>query len=371
MSPEELLAKIATLEKSAHIIEKSPNAQAKKWFWFKLALLYGRHGTEESLNKATTSFQNCLRIDRNDERVWQSLAEVYLARGSLLSAQKAFQMSIQIKGSHDEYAEFKVAEIQRTLGQTAEAIAAYEGLLARNPESIVFLTGLAQAKLILAGDRFRTREFEEAVAQCSAILALTSKASELRPDLSLPNDIASHCCILLALNAKRHQFPILQNQQALSNEEVLEKGISFTKTALKIIPKSAGLWHNLGLLAWLLYRQTFQSGHISASLKAIKQALCLNKHNANYWNTLGVVVSNLPNSNRFTQHALLKSIDIGRSTTEVPWTNLGVLSLTSRSRNAQNIALHSFSTAQAQEPAFVNWWLEQSFLDKQQTLQMN
>ncbi|KAI1299392.1 Tetratricopeptide repeat protein 37 [Halotydeus destructor] len=359
---EDINSKIEKLEKSIGVIERSDNAQVKKLFWFKLALLYSKRKDENSLNKSSTCLQNCLRLDRRDDRVWQSLGEVYFARGSYVSAVKAFQMAIQtraskVEGSKDEYAELRIAECHRVLGLLDDAFVEYSDLLSRSPDSVPALVGLALSKLSLADDHFRRGQHDKAFPVCSEVIELSEKVSKVRSDLSLPFSLISYCCLLALLNTENRTLNLHYNGQVLSRIELIEFGRKNLKTALKIHLNLAPLWNNLAIYEYIQFKLDANERHKQIAIKSSLKAIELDRKNSSYWNTLGVISSRINGGKQLSLHCFLKSMAICKSTLEIPWTNLAIL--TCDSKCPRPVVDHCFANAQAQEPAFTNLWVTQ------------
>lgn len=355
-------AKIASLERSAAVVERSDNVQAKKWFWFKLALLYTSKKNEQSYNKAAACLQNCLRIDRHDVRVWQSLGEVYLARGSYSSAMKAFQMALSIKGDHDEYAALKVADIQRVLAMNVDAIRGYEALLAKNDKSVPCLLGLARCKLDLAEESFKSGLLEKAYELINRTIKLCEQVLQLRNDLCAPFNLIANCCLMVIMMDGSSNYCLVFNGHPLLRADVIQLGLSNIKQALKLSPESAELWHNLALFEWKLYQAKPLQAHKHVALSAVKKAIALDPDNPSYWSSLAVIVNSFTGATAIAQHALLKAISVHKTSPEVAYTNLGVIALTKSGKENEQLAFKCFSSAQALEPAYPNGWVGQCFL---------
>jgi superkiller protein 3 len=120
--------------------------------------------------------------------------------------------------------------------------------------------------------------------------------------------------------------------------------------------------YNLG---WAEYRahaclpahiRKHSSNYIKASVRALKRAIELESGNADFWNTLGVVTSEI--NPAVSQHAFVRSLYLNERS-PVGWTNLGVLALLSGDGKLANDA---FTRGQSADPEYAHAWLGRGFL---------
>jgi superkiller protein 3 len=98
------------------------------------------------------------------------------------------------------------------------------------------------------------------------------------------------------------------------------------------------------------------SKYIKAAIRAFKRAIELEAGNADFWNALGTVTSQINPS--VSQHAFSRSLYINERS-PVAWTNLGALGLLSGDIKFANEA---FTRAQSTDPDYGHAWLGQAFV---------
>lgn len=122
-----------------------PNTSCK---WAELYLGFHYLG-QNQFDDAITSFRAVLRMDANNFASWEGLANSYLKRGSYSSALKVYQKICELN-ENDNYAHLQVANIRTSLRLFKDAIASYEQLLAKEPNYIPAMQGIATAHLGIA-----------------------------------------------------------------------------------------------------------------------------------------------------------------------------------------------------------------------------
>ncbi|KAK7473574.1 hypothetical protein BaRGS_00035177 [Batillaria attramentaria] len=149
----------------------------------------------------------------------------------------------------------------------------------------------------------------------------------------------------------------------LGKVDLLQLGARCYGRALKILPNSAPLWHDLGISYLQQTRESSCSDErtvlMDKCLYALKKAVSLDPGNHMHWTALGVAatspyVKNLP----LAQHCFIKSIQ-SETNNAVAWTNLGTLYL--QNDNIQ-LAHRAFNMAQSQDPEYVAGWVGQALI---------
>ncbi len=154
----------------------SSNKEAK---WAHLRL--GMHFLAiDEPSKAIVSLQSVLRSDPGG--AWESLADAYLARGSLTSALKAYDKVLALCKDQDNinkkddgiYASLQIATIKHKLGHFRDAIVAQREILEADPHYIPALKGLGESLVAEAKDLLEQCLDLSAVDHCTeAICCLT------------------------------------------------------------------------------------------------------------------------------------------------------------------------------------------------------
>ena len=139
------------------------------------------------------------------------------------------------------------------------------------------------------------------------------------------------------------------------NRDVMELGPKFFTAALKCLPDSGSLWHNLSL--------TYQSCCNSPSaMMAIKRAITLEPSESSHWNLLGLLAS----APEVSQHAFIRAIELnptGAKTASI-WTNLGALYF----QHGDLLLAHEcFKKSQNIDPLNVAAWIGQANIAEQQS----
>ncbi len=112
------------------------------WAHLRLGVLHLSNGEPTS---AIVSLQSAIRGGaEGDVAAWESLADAYRARGSHTAAMKAYEKVLKMKPD-SVYAELQIAGSKLTLGHYAEAVDQFSALLAKQPDYVPALKGLAEA----------------------------------------------------------------------------------------------------------------------------------------------------------------------------------------------------------------------------------
>ncbi|XP_059178471.1 superkiller complex protein 3-like isoform X2 [Physella acuta] len=346
-------------------------AGCAKWAWLRLGLYQIKH---ENPSKAIMSLQSALRADPNDNHVWECLAEAYLQRGSLTAALKAFAKSSELD-TNSLYSLYKIANIKHLLGSLSEAVEEYKEILKKSPNYIPVLKGVAESLIHLGKknldsclDGLAQDHFEE------AILYLT-KAAGQRPDMScLWKLLGDACTQVVSLASDTYSVPVKLLGKVTSDLEVrtvnkmelLKIGARCYSQAVKILPESGALWHDLSISLYhqsqlLLSLDSVAEGLqlLEKSCQAVKKALVLEPNNWRHWNALGVIACcSAEQKPALAQHCFIKSIEC-ESSNVTAWTNLGVFYL---ANSEIQLAHNAFKAAQSIDPTYMACWVGQALI---------
>ena len=127
-----------------------------QWAWSlkghcHLKMLQKSSSPQEKTQAATlaiASFQKALRSNMDDNASWEALGDAYMARGSYMSALKAFQKAVQLN-AQSIYSIYQIAAIKQLLGEYRQAVEAYENLLVHTPDYLPALKGVAHTTSII------------------------------------------------------------------------------------------------------------------------------------------------------------------------------------------------------------------------------
>lgn len=198
---------------------------------------------------------------------------------------------------------------------------------------------------------------DEGETYCQKVINTIDKSMLVRDDLALQYDILSYCNLLL-----------INSMTEMSTDDKMNTilvGIKNTNRALAINSNSQYYWHHLGIFYWHLYQLTDEQRNLLKSIQSILNAIKLNPENSNIWNTLGVIAGDHLS---VSQHCFLKSIKLSAATTEMQWSNLGVLYMKDAGQcvNLEEDLIFqahkAFNESQAQNPNYVNCWIGQALI---------
>lgn len=358
------------------------------------------------------SFQSALRNSPDNYHCWVGLGESYHNSGRYVAATKAFEHAQAVEASSEaEYAEsswfseYMLANVKRELGDFEEAIEGYEKVLNAKPSEFGVSITLLQS---LVDDAWRSIElgfFGRAAKSAARAFTVAKSIAEKRPNaFNLWKAAGDACSIFTWVQAYTKEFPVhdvrsllesgtdTQIYELLSDKDgmgqaVLEslstsKGdtpsISLCLTAAILSHKraihasandshaQAVAWYNLG---WAEYRahkclnvgskstpKRKASKYLKASVQCFKRAIELEAGNSEFWNSLGVVTTQL--NPKVAQHGLVRSLFLNDKSAKV-WANLGTFYLL---QSDFQLANDAFARAQSADPTYAHAWLGQGLL---------
>nr|CAB3267341.1 tetratricopeptide repeat protein 37-like [Phallusia mammillata] len=341
-----------------------------KWAWLRLGLC---HLKIKDGTKAIKCFLAALRADANDYICWECLGEGYIGRGSYNAAWKAFNKAHDLN-PNSVYSVYQMAAVKQILGQHADAIVEYMGVLKIVPDYVPALKGLseshlAQAKQMLSEGRDQT--CNDHITE--AIKCLTS-AVKTSGTMSCLWKLLGECCNVIYFlhpNQVQVEVPSVLYEQSLSDnqtvtlnkKELLSLGTKCFSRALSLNNNLSSLWHDLG---HNLFHCAKMESELSVatqlaekSQNVLQKAISLEPNNHILWNSLGVVTSSKYIENwGLAQHSFIKSIEADSNNCWA-WSNLGFMYL--RQMEVQ-LAHRAFKVAQSLEPSFPNSWIGQALV---------
>lgn len=363
--------------------------------------------------KSIVSFQSALRISPKHYYSWVGLGESYQRSGRYMAATKALEQAQKLEQELGPdvlgdtwFSKYMLANVKRELGEYDGAIAAYKEVLAlrRNEYgvSIAFLQTLIEA----AWDNLRLGFFGRAIESVQEALEAAKDIVTWRKDAyNLWKAVGDLCSVYTYIQSYIQHFPIQDIQSLLKHDFKVEEyelmadfdevdWSAFDASTTGDSPDSmlqccsfaiilaqkraisccahdpyarAVAWYNLG---WAEHRAHAcrhrgkpqaikQLNHLKASVQCFKRAIELESGNAEFWNSLGIVTSQL--NPRVAQHSFVRSLYLNDKNART-WTNLGFFYLTEGDIQLANDAL---TRAQSVDPDHAQAWLGQGLLAAQ------
>ena len=360
----------------------------------------------QDYSKSIVSFQTALRASPGDYHCWVGLGESYHNSGRYVAATKAFEHAQELEtASHAEsswFSEYMLANVRQKLGDYDEAIIGYRKVLADRPEEFGVSLALLQTYVDRAWHCVGLGFFGGAADNAREAIRSAQDIAELHYNaFSLWKAVGDACSIfstvqgynsillqeplpeLLKTSAQPGTFDILAdidqiNWETLHQLSIIDGAEMRTSTGVKAailaqkravraaasdVHAQAVAWYNLGWTeqrAFVIVSKeqstSRASGHLKAAVKCFKQAIELEAGNAEFWNSLGIVTSDL--SPRIAQHAFIRRLHINDTNARV-WANLGAFYLL---QDERQIANEAFTRAQSTDPDYAQAWLGQGLL---------
>ena len=366
--------------------------------------------------KSIVSFQLALRSSPENYHCWVGLGESYHNSGRYIAATKAFEHAQELEKTSKDvsikdnwFSKYMLANVKRELGQYDDAIAGYHEVLKFRPAEFGVSIALLQSLVESAWHNIELGFFGRAADAASEALGVAKNiAKEHHEAFNLWKAVGDACSIFTYASAYASKFPIqilislleadidLQKYNILAeidgiSDETLQSmsqtdqqapsplhlsmsaAILAQKRAVHVsandIHARAVAWYNLG---WTEHRAHVCSRdrdsrdskkkllkHLKASVQAFKRAIELEAGNAEFWNSLGIVTTEL--SPRVSQHSFVRSLYLNDKNART-WTNLGTLYLI---QNDLQLANNAYTRAQSSDPDYAQAWLGQGLLAMQ------
>lgn len=389
----------------------APDSKRKGYSWPYAAL-----GTvqinRQQYAKSIVSFQASLRISPGDYHSWVGLGESYHHSGRYIAATKAFEhaqsLEADLPSSEKEqvwFARYMLANVRRELAEYEDAVARYEDVLSLRPGEIGVLIASLQTLTESSWHSIQIGLFNDGAELArKAIYVAISLARERVDIFNLWKAVGDACSNLSYIKMKADKLPISDLKGLLATDfdtaalDVLADVDDVGQNYLSLLDRKAEgstpanicmyasivaykraihvslqdthaqavSWYNLG---WAEYRahRTLQFGtgkksnkhprrFLKAALRCFKRAIELEAGNAEFWNSLGVVTTDM--SPKVAQHAFVRSLHLNDRSAQT-WANLGVLYLV---HNDIQLANEAFTRAQSTDPDYSPAWVGQGFL---------
>ena len=362
-------------------------------------------------SKSIVSFQTALRISPEDYYSWLGLGESYHNAGRYIAALRAFEQAQKIEeqnqnvSSNDHwFSTYMLANVKRELGIYTEAISNFEEVLRKKPTEIGVATNLLQTLVESSWRNIELGYYGRAAENAKRAIGIAKDLVEHSSgSFNLWKALGDACSIFCSIETEVASFPITEVAGLLKKHvadeacALLEDMDGVGRRSLEIFVKpsdesspkpiiyasmlafkqaiyvsshdrnaQAVAWYNLG---WIEYKSnqwtskdfpTHSEGkiprHLNASVQCFKRAIELESGNAEFWNSLGVVTTDL--SPGVSQHAFVRSLHLNDKNART-WTNLGIFYLI---HDDIHLAGEAFTRAQSADPEYSHAWLGQGLI---------
>lgn len=392
---------------------RPPPGSKKKGISWPFAALGVVQLTNQEYPKSIVSFQSALRISPKDYYSWVGLGESYQSSGRYIAATKALEQAQRLEQELGPevlgdtwYSKYMLANVKRELGEYDAAIAGYKEVLAlRRTEYGVSIASL-QTLIEAAWNDLELGFFGRAIESVREALETAKDIVTWQKDaFNLWKAVGDLCSVYTYVQSYIEEFP-LKDVQGLLKTDVsledyklladfdgvdwaafessdagggLESLLEYCSFAAILAQKRAiaccahdpharaVAWYNLG---WSEHRAHIcqHSGnpqhekplkYLKASVQCFKRAIELESGNPEFWNSLGIVTSQL--NPKVAQHSFIRSLYVNDKNART-WTNLGIFYLTEGDFQLANDA---FTRAQSVDPDHAPAWLGQGLLANQ------
>lgn len=396
-------------------VRAAPGSKKKGVSWPFAALGVVQLNNQE-YSKSIVSFQSALRSSPEDYHCWVGLGESYHNSGRYVAATKALEHAQNLQETSKDgsikdswFSKYMLANVKRELGQYDDAIAGYQDVLKTRPAEFGVSIALLQSLVEGAWHSIELGFFGRAAdAASEAINVAKSIAKEHHEAFNLWKAVGDACSVFTYASAYASRLPTqvvlsllesdvdlqvyniladidrtsdqtLQTLTQSDQSKISPVQLSITAAILaqkRAIHASANdtharavAWYNLG---WTEHRAHLcgQDGaraeskkkpmkHLKASVQAFKKAIELEAGNAEFWNSLGIVTTDL--NPKVSQHSFVRSLYLNDKNARV-WANLGTLYLI---QNDVQLASDAYTRAQSSDPDYAQAWLGQGLLAMQ------
>lgn len=389
---------------------KPPPGSKRKGISWPFAAMGVAELNKQDYHKAIVSFQAALRLSPNDYHSWVGLGESYHSSGRFMAATKAIvnaqglEEHLGTEFSADTwFTKYMLGNIKRELGEYDQSIALYEAVIETHPEEQGVIIALMQTMVDNALTSVEKGLFGKAIQLATDTIDFASKTpGDVKETFNFWKSVADAASVFSSVQSRVTDFPATKIRELLegSHQEAFELLASVDRVGTDVVyakgiyPKdeqlgvdmtrcihatilcykeaihvSAGDIHAQAVanynLGWAEYRahvclpghlRKKSSNYIKASVRALKRAIELESGNADFWNALGVVTSEI--NPAVSQHAFVRSLHLNERS-PVGWTNLGVLALLS---GDTQLASEAFTRGQSADPEYAHAWLGKGFL---------
>ncbi|KAL9941622.1 hypothetical protein ACHAP6_008096 [Verticillium nonalfalfae] len=389
---------------------KPPPGSKRKGISWPFAALGVAELNKQDYHKAIVSFQSALRVSPEDYHSWVGLGESYYSSGryiagmkATLNAQKLEETISADKLGDTWFTKYMLANIKRELGEYDESIVLYREVLDGRAGEDGVAIALMQTLVENALDGVEKGFFGKSVELALETISFAAKADDnVVKTFNYWKTLGDACSVFSAVQSRAADFPgeavtaiiekgaedayaLLADIDHVDATVVSAKGLFSEDERLGVdltrcihatilchkraihesatdIHAQAVAYYNLG---WAEHRAHIclpssirkkSSVYLRASMRCFKRAIELEAGNSEFWNSLGVVTSEI--SPAVAQHSFVRSVHLNERS-PVAWANLGTLALL---QNDVRLANEAFTRAQSTDPDYAHAWLGQGFV---------
>ena len=380
---------------------RPPPGSKRKGFSWPFAALGICQLNNQDYTHSVVSFQAALRISPEDYNSWVGLGESYHNSGRYIAATKAFEQAQKLQEQvgqteHSWFPEYMLANVKRELGIFEEAGEGYEKVLLDRPNEYGIAIALLQTHAENAWACIQGGLFGRSKDSCVKAIDVAGDLVRMESStFNLWKTIGDVCAMFLWMQSYTDAFPVEKVKAMLEDGSEADMYISVTdiddigpqalssllshntslapvysailaqKRAISCCSKEihgqAVAWFNLG---WTEYQASFhvdtatgnKNQYLKAAVRCFKRAIELEAGNADFWNALGIVTTQL--NPKVAQHAFVRSLHLN-DRSAASWTNLGTLYLL---QNDVQLANEAFTRGQSTDPDYAHAWLGQGIL---------
>ncbi|KAH9905761.1 tetratricopeptide [Xylariomycetidae sp. FL2044] len=391
---------------------RPPPGSKKKGISWPLSALGVAELNKQEYAKAIVSFQHALRIAPEDYHSWVGLGESYHNSGRYIAATKAILNAQKLEEKLDEkaigdtwFTKYMLGNVRRELGGFDDAIALYREVVADRPNEEGVAIALMQTMVESAVDCVEKGLFGKSIELASETLSFAlTVPTNITNAFNFWKAIGDACSVYSVVQSGVYDFPtdtvrqvisigdnpeqvydVLQDVDKVGSKVIFARGLFAEDEQLGVdltrclhatilahkraihlsvheIHAQAVAYYNLG---WAEFRahlclpvhlRARPSSYQKAAVRCFKRAIELEASNPDFWNSLGVVTSEI--SPAVAQHAFVRSLFLNERSPHA-WTNLGALALL---HNDLQLANESFTRAQSNDPDYSHAWLGQGFV---------
>lgn len=363
--------------------------------------------------RSIVSFQSALRMSPNDYHSWVGLGESYASAGRFVAATKAITNARKIEDSADDgtingntwFAKYMLANVKREIAEYDDALELYHQVTEAQPNEAGVVVAMMQTLVESGLDSVEKGFFGKAVALAAETISFAlTVPSEVSTTFNFWKAIGDACSIYSSVQSRIEEFPneevrqlielgednevayeILHDVDGVGKGVILAKGIFPEDERLGVdltrslhasilahkravhlstqdVHAQAVAYYNLGWAEHCAHTclpvdlKSKASRYHKAAVRCFKRAIELEAGNPDFWNSLGVVTSEINPS--VAQHAFVRSLHLNERSPHT-WTNLGALALL---QNDMQLANEAFTRAQSNDPDYTHAWLGQGFV---------
>ncbi|KAI1468385.1 TPR-like protein [Daldinia caldariorum] len=391
---------------------RPPPGSKKKGISWPLSALGVAELSKQDYAKAIVSFQQALRIAPEDYHSWVGLGESYHNSGRYIAATKAIQAAQKLEEQMDNnkigdtwFTKYMLANVKRELGEFDEAISLYHEVISARPDEEGVAIAMMQTMVENASDCVEKGVFGKSIELATDTLSFAlTVPTKIASTFNFWKAIGDSCSIFSSVQSRLQDFPtdilrklldlgtgdksayaILEDVDSVGKDLIFAEGIFPDDEQLGVdltrclhatilahkraihesandIHAQAVAYYNLG---WAENRAHLclpsqlrlqSSRYQKAAVRCFKRAIELEAGNPEFWNSLGVVTSEINPS--VAQHAFVRSLFLNERSAHT-WSNLGALALL---QNDIQLANEAFTRAQSNDPDYAHAWLGQGFV---------